>query len=88
MFEKVARIVDIEIKRYKKKGLLNIIAAFSLLFGIMYAAVRFGRHYWPDYIDDKPTFVTLWSVGIHFAVNLLGFLLYLPGYLGWSRYLS
>jgi hypothetical protein len=48
MIGKVARIVDIEIKRYKKKGLANIILALSLLFGLMYAALQLGKHCWPD----------------------------------------
>lgn len=88
MLEKFSRLLSIEQKRYKKKGLFNIILAFSLLFGVMYAAFHLGKHYWPDVVEDKMTFVTLWSMGINYSMMILGFVLYLPGYLGWSEYLA
>jgi hypothetical protein len=88
MIAKFQRLLEIENKRYRKKGLLNIVLALVLLFATMQAAWSIGQSLWPAAIEDQMTFVTLGSIIINLGMELVGFILYLPGYMGWSKYFA
>jgi cytochrome c biogenesis protein CcdA len=86
MIKKCLMLFDIERKRYRRKGITNSILGFVLLFVIMESALRIGDYYWPDIIEDKIQFVIIGSIVINLVMEIVGFLVYLPGYLGWSKY--
>lgn len=60
--------------------------ALLILFGTMGLSWLYGSTIWPQHIEDKSTFVTLWSIGLNIGCELFAVLLYLPGYMGWSKY--
>jgi hypothetical protein len=33
-------------------------------------------------------FVNIWSIGLNLGMSLVSFMLYLPGYMGWSQYFA
>lgn len=88
MIDKCLRLLDIEQKRYKKKGIFNILLALALLFSTMYVSFVIGQRYWPNVVEDKMTFVTVGSIIINLSMEVIGFIIYLPGYLGWSKYFA
>lgn len=47
VWSKLQRLIAIEKKRYKKKGLVNTAIGIFLLFGLMWISVTVGKEYWP-----------------------------------------
>lgn len=60
----------------------------ALLFGVMGLVHYYGKLYWPETIEDKMSFVTIGSIALNLGMELFGFILYIPGYLGWSKYFA
>jgi hypothetical protein len=88
MFEKMQRLIQIERKRYEKKGIVNSLIAVTILLGLMWVSVTVGKIYWPEHVENKLQFVFVGSVFCHFSFQLISFLIHLPGYLGWSSYFA
>lgn len=84
MLEKIGRIIEIEKKRYAKKGLKNIAIAIFLILTIFYSALQVGTRYWPSQIDNKLHFVFVGSFICHFGFKCIIFLFHLPAYMGWT----
>ena len=52
----------------------------------MWLVLESARAYWPRHIENKELFVFLGTAICYYTFQTLGFVLHLPGYLGWSQY--
>ena len=52
----------------------------------MFASLETARLIWPKHIENKEAFIFIGSITIYFGFQTIGFLMYLPGYMGWSKY--
>lgn len=76
--------IELEIERYKMKGLYNI-PALILVFMIFYFPVTYGKQYWKEYIEPYSENYTLFYVVsvslVHTGGATIYFLMFLPLYL-------
>ena len=67
---KLVKLYEIEALRYRKKGILNIIIAITLLFSVFWGASSFCKNYWPEEINNSTHFL-YFRTSFHFGNIIL-----------------
>jgi hypothetical protein len=75
----VGKIVQIETFKIKQKGLVNNLIGWALLIAYFYFVPLIGRHFWPEHVEDKQTFLYVAAFTIQIFSSVVYFLQYLPG---------
>jgi hypothetical protein len=80
------RVWQLEVYRYKKKGIMNILIGCFILYLYFYQLPIIGKQYWPEHIENKVLFQGTVATLIISMEGIIVSLIYLPGYLGAKLY--
>jgi len=80
------RVWQLEVYRYKKKGMMNILIGCFILYLYFYQLPIIGKQYWPEHIENKVLFQGTVATLILSMEGIIVSLIYLPGYLGAKLY--
>lgn len=86
LLAKIEKIVQIEKERYEAKGIANTVIGLVLLLAMFIVGWCLGKYFWPDQVENEEVFVAWRSIAIHTIFQFLVFLVFLPGYMGWSSF--
>jgi len=86
LVHKFKQIIAIEKKKYRQKGPTNTLIGFVLLFAMIYIPTAIAADYWPAVIENKVAFCVIGTFICHFGIQVVAYLLHLPGYMGISQF--